>query len=238
VATAARTGKIGDGKIFVFEVGEAVRIRNDDRGNPRSRSRQTPDMASSESSSGRAVQERAKSEFYDAHAIVLAWRTARSTRWAPARFHECLTGCREAVAIRPRQLFPFSDIELMLLFESDGEVEKIEEGPDAVPAAAVGFRASRQPVRCGLRRVLELHDQNIELNISLLDVAFLTGERGIADLLNPGWRAWCMAAGRTWCGTWPWLTRDRHLKFNDTIYHLEPNIRDAGGLRDSSFSAG
>src|SRR5205823_9591111 len=32
VATAARTGKIGDGKIFVFDVGEAVRIRNDDRG--------------------------------------------------------------------------------------------------------------------------------------------------------------------------------------------------------------
>ena len=32
VAGAARTGKIGDGKIFVFEVADAVRIRNDDRG--------------------------------------------------------------------------------------------------------------------------------------------------------------------------------------------------------------
>lgn len=29
---AARTGKIGDGKIFVDDVAEAVRIRNDDRG--------------------------------------------------------------------------------------------------------------------------------------------------------------------------------------------------------------
>jgi nitrogen regulatory protein P-II 1 len=29
---SARTGKIGDGKIFVFDVAEAVRIRNDDRG--------------------------------------------------------------------------------------------------------------------------------------------------------------------------------------------------------------
>ena len=29
---AARTGKIGDGKIFVYEVAEAVRIRNDERG--------------------------------------------------------------------------------------------------------------------------------------------------------------------------------------------------------------
>jgi nitrogen regulatory protein P-II 1 len=29
---AARTGKIGDGKIFIYEVAEVVRIRNGDRG--------------------------------------------------------------------------------------------------------------------------------------------------------------------------------------------------------------
>jgi nitrogen regulatory protein P-II 1 len=29
---SAHTGKIGDGKIFVYEVLEAIRIRNDDRG--------------------------------------------------------------------------------------------------------------------------------------------------------------------------------------------------------------
>jgi nitrogen regulatory protein P-II 1 len=32
VVEAARTGKIGDGKIFIFDVLEAIRIRNDDRG--------------------------------------------------------------------------------------------------------------------------------------------------------------------------------------------------------------
>jgi nitrogen regulatory protein PII len=32
LTNAARTGKIGDGKIFVYEVLEAVRIRNGDRG--------------------------------------------------------------------------------------------------------------------------------------------------------------------------------------------------------------
>ena len=32
LVTSARTGKIGDGKIFVYEVAEAIRIRNDDRG--------------------------------------------------------------------------------------------------------------------------------------------------------------------------------------------------------------
>jgi nitrogen regulatory protein P-II 1 len=32
LVTSARTGKIGDGKIFVYDVAEAIRIRNDDRG--------------------------------------------------------------------------------------------------------------------------------------------------------------------------------------------------------------
>jgi nitrogen regulatory protein P-II 1 len=32
IATAARTGKIGDGKIFLSKVDDAIRIRNDERG--------------------------------------------------------------------------------------------------------------------------------------------------------------------------------------------------------------
>jgi nitrogen regulatory protein P-II 1 len=32
IATAARTGKIGDGKIFLTKVDDVIRIRNDDRG--------------------------------------------------------------------------------------------------------------------------------------------------------------------------------------------------------------
>lgn len=32
IATSARTGRIGDGKIFIYEVLDAIRIRNGDRG--------------------------------------------------------------------------------------------------------------------------------------------------------------------------------------------------------------
>jgi nitrogen regulatory protein P-II 1 len=32
LASAARTGRIGDGKIFISDVADAIRIRNDDRG--------------------------------------------------------------------------------------------------------------------------------------------------------------------------------------------------------------
>ena len=32
LTTAARSGKIGDGKVFVYDVSDAIRIRNQDRG--------------------------------------------------------------------------------------------------------------------------------------------------------------------------------------------------------------
>src|SRR5215210_3143907 len=32
LTTAARSGKIGDGQLFIYNVADAVRIRNDDRG--------------------------------------------------------------------------------------------------------------------------------------------------------------------------------------------------------------
>jgi nitrogen regulatory protein P-II 1 len=32
LASAARSGRIGDGKIFVSDIAEAIRIRNDERG--------------------------------------------------------------------------------------------------------------------------------------------------------------------------------------------------------------
>lgn len=32
IADAARSGKIGDGKIFIYDVADAIRIRNGDRG--------------------------------------------------------------------------------------------------------------------------------------------------------------------------------------------------------------
>jgi nitrogen regulatory protein P-II 1 len=32
LTAAARTGKIGDGKVFVYDVADAIRIRNDERG--------------------------------------------------------------------------------------------------------------------------------------------------------------------------------------------------------------
>src|ERR1035438_3312084 len=83
-----------------------------------------------------------------------------------------------------RQLFPFSDIDLLLLCRN-------EELPrDRKPEISAflqklwdsGLRVSqsvRTPEEC-----LAVHDQNAELNISLLDQRFLAGDRPLFAALS------------------------------------------------------
>lgn len=132
-----------------------------------------------------------------------------------------------------RQLFPYSDVDLLLLFES----EKLAEASKDAIAVFLrhlwdsGLRVShsvRTPAEC-----TEVHDRNIELNVSLLDQRYLTGDRalyaGVADKLprfihgNRGPLVRNLAQ----------LARARHAKYAGTFYHLEPNVKETpGGLRD------
>jgi [protein-PII] uridylyltransferase len=132
-----------------------------------------------------------------------------------------------------RELFPYSDVDLLLLFES----EKLTlASKDAIAAFLrhlwdSGLRVShsvRTPAEC-----TEVHDRNIELNVSLLDQRYLTGDRalyaGLAEKLprfihgNRGPLVRNLAQ----------LARARHAKYAGTFYHLEPNVKETpGGLRD------
>jgi [protein-PII] uridylyltransferase len=72
----------------------------------------------------------------------------------------------------------------------------------------------------------EVDDLNIELSISLLDRRLLAGDAALFEKLrDPRREQLAPALAR--------ITRERHAKFGNTVYHLEPNIKDApGGLRD------
>ena len=122
---------------------------------------------------------------------------------------------------------------MLLLFPSERHIAAAKEAISAFLQHLwdAGLRMShsvRTPDECA-----EVHDSNTELNISLLDQRYLTGDRtlyaGLADRLPRFIHANRDALVRNLAQ----LTRDRHTKYAGTFYHLEPNVKDTpGGLRD------
>ena len=132
-----------------------------------------------------------------------------------------------------RHLFPYSDVDLLLLVESN---RLAQDAPGPISAFLQtlwdsGLRLShsvRTPEECA-----EIHDQNIELNVSLLDQRFLAGDRALYSNFAQRLPRFLHAQREPLMRNLTRLTRDRHQKYQNTYYHLEPNIKDTpGGLRD------
>ncbi len=86
----------------------------------------------------------------------------------------------------------------------------------------------RTPAEC-----LEVHDQNIELNVSLLDQRYLAGDRALYAELARRLPRFLQASREPLVRNLAQLARERHAKYADTFYHLEPNVKETpGGLRD------
>jgi [protein-PII] uridylyltransferase len=132
-----------------------------------------------------------------------------------------------------RQLFPFSDIDLLLLFENERLMTRCREALSAFLQHLwdAGLRMShsaRTPSEC-----CEVHDRNTELNVSLLDQRFLAGDRVLYASLASRFPRFVHANRDALLRNLAQLTRDRHSKYANTFYHLEPNVKDTpGGLRD------
>ncbi len=132
-----------------------------------------------------------------------------------------------------RHLFPYSDVDLLLLVENSGMVQNAPEPISAFLQTLwdSGLRLShsvRTPEECA-----ELHDQNIELNVSLLDQRYLAGDRALYARFAERLPRFLHAQRDPLTRNLTRLTRERHQKYQNTYYHLEPNIKDTpGGLRD------
>ena len=124
-----------------------------------------------------------------------------------------------------RELFPYSDIDLLILTPDEKAQAFIKE-PLSMCLRDLwdkGLRISQSvhtPADCN-----QIDQSNAELAVSLLDRRFLAGEEPVfRQIRDP--RA---ELGRNIAQ----LTRERHAHFQNTIYHLEPNVKDSpGGLRD------
>ncbi len=132
-----------------------------------------------------------------------------------------------------RELFPFSDVDVVILIERESQAGGLRNTlADFVRLLwDAGLRLSHS-VRT-VAECAELHEDNIELSISLLDRRLLGGSRDLEAKLEgklaPFFERQSRALTRRLCQ----LARERHEKFQNTFYHLEPNVKETpGGLRD------
>ena len=131
-----------------------------------------------------------------------------------------------------RELFPYSDVDLLLLVDVPPSAKEREPiGEFLKQLWDQGLRVSQSvhtPVEC-----CEIHEGNLELTISLLDQRLLCGEPIRHATLNRLLPRFLQAERAHIIHHLGLMTRSRHAKHGDTIYHLEPNVKEhPGGLRD------
>jgi [protein-PII] uridylyltransferase len=167
--------------------------------------------------------------------LLLAERTAEVDRLVTEAHGLPAAGCAILAVggYGRRHLFPYSDIDILLLFESDRLAVSSKEAISSYLQRLwdAGLRVSqsvRTPAEC-----LEVHDQNTELNISLLDQRFLAGDRTLYADLARRLPRFLQASREPLVRNLAQLARDRHAKYARTFYHLEPDVKETpGGLRD------
>ncbi len=133
-----------------------------------------------------------------------------------------------------RELFPHSDIDVMFLWRDETAEGRHQEGALAISRALWDLRLRVSPTHRFLRECEEFQRNNPEFNISVLDSRYLGGDAGVFERLR--YHALPRMIHEAWTnllGDISELTRQRHKKEGDTIFHLEPNLKNSpGGLRD------
>jgi [protein-PII] uridylyltransferase len=132
-----------------------------------------------------------------------------------------------------RELFPHSDVDLLILTAAETPIASVKEALSAFLQSLwdAGLRPSHS-VHTIADCVTE-QEHNAELTISLLDRRKLGGDPGLFHLLDLKFRAFISKRGEVVARQLAGLAVARRAKFQNTIYHLEPNVKETpGGLRD------
>lgn len=132
-----------------------------------------------------------------------------------------------------RELFPFSDVDVLLLIERESQAAGMKNALSEFVRLLwdAGLRLSHSVHT--VTECAEIHEGNIELNISLLDRRILAGSSDLFGKLENKMPGFFTRQGRVLTRHLCQLARERHDKFQGTFYHLEPNVKETpGGLRD------
>jgi [protein-PII] uridylyltransferase len=136
------------------------------------------------------------------------------------------------------ELFPHSDIDLLFLLADDSCRDQIRDPIQIVCQTMwdVGLRVS--PVTRTLADCARFDQNNLEFTLSLLDCRFLAGENALFERLHSKILPQLIAReSDSLLQNLAEMTHMRHHRFGNTIFHLEPNLKDSpGGLRDCHVS--
>ena len=138
-----------------------------------------------------------------------------------------------------RELFPFSDIDLLFLAEDAATENKYREAMRAISQSLWDIRLRLSPANRVLAECEKFHRSNPEFAVSLLDHRFLAGDaRLFARLRQNSFPRLIAGVSDVLLRDISDLTRQRHAKEGNTIFHLEPNVKNSpGGLRDYHVAA-
>ncbi len=131
------------------------------------------------------------------------------------------------------ELFPHSDVDILLLVDRTPSGEKPRDALSAFLRAGwdSGLRVSHSVHT--VDECCEYHSTNLELTISLLDQRLICGDTGLYQTLVTRLPKFIAGERQTLLRHLIRQARERQEKFQNTVYHLEPNIKEApGGLRD------
>jgi len=151
-------------------------------------------------------------------------------------FADCAEGlCIAAMGGFGRStLFPGSDIDLLYLVASPQVEEAVRSGIRSLNQEMWDLRLRVSPATRLLQECEKLQQDNVEFTISLLDCRFLAGDAALFARLRDGALPRLVVRERQpLVQRLAELSHERHHKFGDTIFHLEPNLKEGpGGLRD------
>ncbi len=138
-----------------------------------------------------------------------------------------------------RMLFPYSDLDILFLFGN----EKAEQ--EFRPLIAefsrtlwdAGFRVSSAGRT--LEECKRIEEDNAEFHLALLDRRFLAGDSALFEKLDTKLLPGVEKQARPFLfAELHKLTKERHARYGNTVFHLEPNVKEApGGLRDYQAAA-
>jgi [protein-PII] uridylyltransferase len=131
------------------------------------------------------------------------------------------------------ELFPYATVDILVLLEGESPWVSLR-GPLAECVRLLwdaGLRLNHT-VRTA-SECLEFREQNIDFDINLLDLRYLAGDQALHARFENKWPAFLEKNGSKMAQHLSKHTRVRHAKFQNTVHHREPDIKECpGGLRD------